>query len=174
MCIWIFPIALSHFGGISWIFFGVWWVSQPFCFEKVVLYLVLWIINWWQSHLGPKLMVWRWYGENKMSKNECEFSYNQIRMKSISPKFRGPKIPLELVYSIMILNTISHQQWISWAPMMWESSQGDGGGVCMWFFTYNNKSIQRQPQTLNHALTFWCKLPNCFQLQKLCPLPALK
>jgi hypothetical protein len=67
MYIWIFPITLSHFGGIAWIFFGVWWVFQPF-FEKVVLYLVLWIINRWQSHLGPKLMVWRWWGKQNVKK----------------------------------------------------------------------------------------------------------
>jgi hypothetical protein len=82
MCIWIFPITLSHFGGIAWFFyFCVWWVPQLF-FEKVNLYLVLYIINWWQSHLGLSVWFGSDGGKKKWSKNECEFFYNQIRMKS--------------------------------------------------------------------------------------------
>jgi hypothetical protein len=44
--------------------------------------------------------------EKKMSKDECESFYNQIRISHFT-NFLGAKNPLKLLYFIMILNTIS-------------------------------------------------------------------
>jgi predicted double-glycine peptidase len=52
--------------------------------KKLVSYLVLWDLDWWQSHLGlgahlrrwhRKQIVkrWMWIFYNQISKDECEF-----------------------------------------------------------------------------------------------------
>jgi hypothetical protein len=72
---------------------------------------IFWESSFILSFVG--LVIWGWvhiWGggrENKMSKNECETFYQQIRMNHLT-WFLGGKIPWSYyLYSIMILNTIS-------------------------------------------------------------------
>ncbi len=59
------------------------WLPYPLL-KKLVSYLVLWDLDWWQSHLGlgahlrrwhRKQIVkrWMWIFYNQISKDECEF-----------------------------------------------------------------------------------------------------
>ncbi len=71
MCIWIFSITLSHFERITWIF--VYDKCQNHFWKKMVSYLVLWIMNWWQSHLGPDAHLRRWQRKTKCQKMNVNF-----------------------------------------------------------------------------------------------------
>ncbi len=84
MCIWIVSITLSHFERITWIFVydechNHFWKKK----KKKVSYLVLWIMNWWQSHLGLDAHLRRWQTK-QTSKDECEFFNIQIRMNHLT------------------------------------------------------------------------------------------
>jgi hypothetical protein len=49
---------------------------------KIVSYLVLWVIDWCKS-LGVGCTFEEVGRESKMSKDECESFYNQIRMNNL-------------------------------------------------------------------------------------------
>jgi hypothetical protein len=59
MHIWIFSITSSHFERITWIF--VYDECHNHFLKKVVSYLILWFMDWWQSHLrlGAHLRKWQ-------------------------------------------------------------------------------------------------------------------
>jgi len=57
MCIWVFSITMSHFERITWIFaydrcHNYFWIKK----KK----LMLWIMDWWQSHLEMGAHLRRW------------------------------------------------------------------------------------------------------------------
>jgi hypothetical protein len=111
--------------------FGVWWVPQPF-FEKVVLYLVLEIINWWQSHLGPKLMVWRWWGKTKCQKMNVNFFTTKLGWNHLTKVSRAQNpLGASILYNDSQHNIPPTINLLG--PIIWESSQGNASGVCMWF-----------------------------------------
>jgi hypothetical protein len=52
-------------------------------FEEYIFIFNFVIIYWWWSQLGW-VHIWEGGRKNKMSKNECEYFYNQIRMNNLT------------------------------------------------------------------------------------------
>jgi hypothetical protein len=95
MCIWMLSIKLSHFEKITWIL-----VYDGCLFlVKIVSYLILWVMDWWQSHMGLGAHLKRWE-----EKAKCQKMNENSRRQN----------PLNLLYFIMILNTI-HGPYKAWA-----------------------------------------------------------
>ncbi len=72
--------------------------------KKVVSYLVLWVMDWWQSHLGLGAHLRRWQRKQNVKRRMWIFLHPNWD-ESSHLVFRGQN-PLKLLYSIMILNTI--------------------------------------------------------------------
>jgi hypothetical protein len=79
-CIWMSSITLSHFERITFFFLCIMGTLNYFL---RISYLVLWVMDWWQSQLGL-VCIRRGGREYKMSKNECESFYNQIKMNHLT------------------------------------------------------------------------------------------
>jgi len=115
----VFSITLSHIlkelheflcmmGALNHFFF---WV-------KIVLYLVLWVMDWCKSLGAGWVHIWRGWERNKVSKEKCESFYNQIRMESSHLVSKGHD-PLKLLFSIMILNTTS----LPYKALKWDTQK---------------------------------------------------
>jgi hypothetical protein len=78
---------LSHFEKITW------FLMYDGCLflVKIVSCLILWVMDWWQSHMGLGAHLKRWEEKAKCQK----MNVNSRRQN-----------PLNLLYFIMILNTI--------------------------------------------------------------------
>jgi hypothetical protein len=84
---WMFSIILSHFERIMWIF--VYDGCHNHFWKKIVSYLVLGVMNWWQNHLGAGCTF-----EKVAKKAKCQNMWifsNQIKMNHLT-WFLGGKI----------------------------------------------------------------------------------
>ncbi len=81
MCIWMFSIRRSHFEKITWIF--VYDGCHNQLLENIVSNLILWIMDWWQSHLelGAHL---KWWQRKQNVKRWMWIFNNQNRMNHLT------------------------------------------------------------------------------------------
>jgi hypothetical protein len=77
MCIWMFWITCSHFETITWIF--VYDGCHNHFWKK---YLILWIMDWWQSNLRLGAHLKRWQRKQNVKRWMWIFN-NQIRMNHL-------------------------------------------------------------------------------------------
>jgi hypothetical protein len=88
MCIWMFSITLSHLKELHEFLHMM---GAIIIFGKNIFKFSFVIIDWWQSQLNW-VHIWKGGKENKMSKDECKYFYNQIRMNHLTLLI-GSKIP---------------------------------------------------------------------------------